>query len=115
MPHALIIRRLLERSLADIVHAALQENYRTSNLLLPNPGAELTEPIIERFVTGELPRPAGAALVDDWNCLRVRDYSPATYFCLCLCLPLALYAHTRTCVFFIGDMLCAGDDEHLDC
>jgi hypothetical protein len=27
---------------------------------------------VEFLVTGVAPRPAGAALVDDWNCLRVR-------------------------------------------
>jgi hypothetical protein len=27
---------------------------------------------VEYVVSGVLPRPAGAALVDDWDCLRVR-------------------------------------------
>lgn len=29
-------------------------------------------PLVELLYSGELPRPAGAALVDDWECLRVR-------------------------------------------
>lgn len=35
--------------------------------------------LAELLVGGELPRPAGAALVDDWDCLRVS--------CCCVCRP----------------------------
>ena len=52
-----------------------QDKYRHTNLLLPSLSAEmpmLPPAIVEQFVTGELPRPTGVALVDNWDCLRVR-------------------------------------------
>lgn len=43
---------------------------------------------VEYVVTGVLPRPAGAALVDDWDCLRVRmplACRPRSFLGSCCC------------------------------
>lgn len=57
---------------ADAV-CLLQEQYKDSNLLLAGLSTDGTLPsqIVEQFVTGALPRAAGSAVVDDWDCLRV--------------------------------------------
>ena len=61
--------------------SCLQDKYRDSNLLLPaltassNGASDVPAPIVEQFVSAPLPRAAGLALVDDWDCLRVRPCS----------------------------------------
>lgn len=65
------VRDLLEQPAVLVI---LQEKYGTSNMLLPNlassPADTISEPLIEQFVSAPLPREYGAALVDDWDCLR---------------------------------------------
>lgn len=55
--------------------SVVQEKFQGSNLLLPNLAANPAEPLsdvlVEQFVSSPLPREYGAALVDDWDCLRV--------------------------------------------
>jgi legumain len=58
------------------VLTTLHEKYSNSNLLLPalasgsNGASDVAAPIVEQFVSSPLPRAAGLALVDDWDCLR---------------------------------------------
>ena len=63
----------------------LQAKYAYANLLLPavpaaggNAAADVAAPVVEQFVSAPLPRAAGLPLVDDWNCLRVRNLEPET-------------------------------------
>ncbi len=59
-----------------------QAKYADSNLLLPSREqllgsadaalVDIPAPIVEQFVSAPLPRAPGLALVDDWDCLRVR-------------------------------------------
>lgn len=63
----------------------LQAKYAYANLLLPalpaagsNAAVDVAAPVVEQFVSAPLPRAAGLPLVDDWNCLRVRNLKPRT-------------------------------------
>lgn len=73
------VQRLLVRSNTLGLLRARYSAQLPAGVLAATSGAS-QEDLVELLMGGELPRPEGAALVDDWDCLRVGDECS-----LCLC------------------------------